>query len=207
MSHNLDQLTRLTRTDIKAAGDTLARAFQDYPLMVHFIPDASKRSRKLPVIFRMLVRQGLKFGEVYATSPKCEGIAVWFPHGSRYDTWWSMFISGQFLIPFIIGRETIKRKMAFGKYAREVRKRITPFPHWYLQGLGVTHEHQGQGLASKLLKPMLERMDKEGLPCFLETQSPRNVALYEHLGFRVAEEGTVPGSDLKSWAMLRDKQS
>jgi hypothetical protein len=54
-----------------------------------------------------------------------------------------------------------------------------------------------------LLKPMFSRIDKEGLPCFLETQAEKNVALYEHLGFRVVEEGIVPGSGVKSWAMLR----
>lgn len=36
----------------------------------------------------------------------------------------------------------------------------------------------------------------QGTGCYLETQKGSNVGLYEHLGFEVAEEGTVPGSDI-----------
>jgi ribosomal protein S18 acetylase RimI-like enzyme len=205
MSSDLSNLIRLKKADVRAAGEVLARAFQDYPLMEYFMPDDSKRRRRLPMIFRTLVRQGLKYGEVYATSAKFEGVAVWFPHGSQHDSRWRMLFSGQFVIPFIVGRETIKRKMAFGRYAGAVRKRVAPSPHWYLQGLGVDPAYQGRGFASRLLKPMFERMDKEGLPCYLETQAGKNVALYEHLGFKVAEEGLVPDTDIKSWAMLRGK--
>jgi ribosomal protein S18 acetylase RimI-like enzyme len=205
MKHDLNNLIRLKKADIKAGGEMLARAFQDYPLMEYFVPDGNKRKRKLPGVFRMQVRHGLKYGEVYATSTKIEGVAIWFPHHSPHDAWWSNFISGRFLVPFIVGMETMKRQQAFGAYAGGVRKRVVSFPHWYLQVLGVDPEYRGQGVASRLLKPMFDRIDKEGLPCFLETQAERNVALYEHLGFRVAEEGTIPGSDIRSWAMLRGK--
>jgi ribosomal protein S18 acetylase RimI-like enzyme len=207
MKHDLNNLVLLTKADIKAAGEMLARAFQDYPLMVHFIPDGAKRSRKLPAIFRAQIKHGLKYGEVYATSARMEGVAIWFPYHTPHDTWWSMFISGQFVIPFIVGRETVKRKIAFGKYARAVRKRVAPFPHWYLQVLGVDPKYQGQGLASRLLKPVLDRIEREAPPCYLETQAEKNVALYEHFGFKVVEEGIVPGTGIKSWAMLRGKLS
>ncbi len=203
--HDLNNLMRLTKADIKAAGETLARAFQDYPIMEYFIPDGQERKRKLPGVFRMQIRHGLKYGEVYTTSPRIEGVTIWFSSYTPHDTWWSNFISGRFLVPFMVGMETMKRQKAFGDYAGEVRKRVAPFPHWYLEGLGVDPEYQRQGVASRLLKPMLDRIEKEGLPCYLETQAERNVALYEHLGFRVTEEGSIPGTDIKSWAMLRGK--
>lgn len=41
-----------------------------------------------------------------------------------------------------------------------------------------------------------------GQRCYLETQKGSNVGLYEHLGFEVAEEGTVPGSDIPHFAMV-----
>jgi hypothetical protein len=30
-----------------------------------------------------------------------------------------------------------------------------------------------------------------------------NVPLYEHFGFAVAGEGTIPGSDVRTWSMSR----
>jgi hypothetical protein len=41
------------------------------------------------------------------------------------------------------------------------------------------------------------------MPCYLDTQSERNVPFYEHLGFSVAQKFTLLGTDLNSWAMLR----
>jgi GNAT superfamily N-acetyltransferase len=105
-----------------------------------------------------------------------------------------------------IDKETNKRQKAYFEYAITVRTRVTPDRYWFLQILGVDPGYQGQGFSSRLLKPLLARADREGLPCFLETQAEKNVALYEHFGFRVVEEGIIPGSGIKSWAMLRKNE-
>lgn len=54
------------------------------------------------------------------------------------------------------------------------------------------------------MKPMLARIDEEGLPCYLETLDGANVPLYEHLGFRKAEEAVIPQTDLTNCAMLKE---
>lgn len=190
--------------EVKRAAEVMARAFRDYPLFGYFIPDESERKRKQPFMFRSLLRHGLIYSEVYATSTKLEGIAVWFRSDRKRETPWSKIRSGSVLIPFIVGLSVLRRQIAFGRWAEPVRKRCVPGRHWYLQLLGVEPAYQGRGYASTLLRPMLERIDREGLPCYLETQTEKNVPLYEHLGFRVVEEGIVPGSAVRSWAMVRE---
>jgi ribosomal protein S18 acetylase RimI-like enzyme len=91
-----------------------------------------------------------------------------------------------------------------GKYIDAVHKRMTPFKHWYLQTIGVAPQFQGQGYASKLIRPMLTRIDKEGLPCYLDTLDEHNAQLYEHLGFRIVDKTIVPETSLTNWAMLRE---
>ncbi len=81
---------------------------------------------------------------------------------------------------------------------------LAPEKHWFLQLLGVAPEHQGKGHASRLLRPMLERLDEEGLPAYLETTNPVNVPRYEHFGFEVVREGMMPGTPIRFWCMLRD---
>ncbi|OGN94714.1 MAG: hypothetical protein A2Y89_01185 [Chloroflexi bacterium RBG_13_51_18] len=203
MAADSDNLVRLTKADIKAAAEVLAKAFQEYPLTAYFIPDASKRLRKQASSFGGLIWNGIQYGEVYATSSKMEGVAVWFLSDNRKIPPWRRPFIGRLFTMLFVDRALLKRQKAFGEYAGAVRKRVAPFPHWYLQVLGVDPEYQGQGFSSRLVKPMFSRADKEGLSCFLETQAERNVALYEHLGFRVVEEGIIPGSGIKSWAMLR----
>ena len=68
-------------------------------------------------------------------------------------------------------------------------------PHWYLALLGVDPMKQGRGHGSSLLAYALERVDREGMPAYLEASSPRNKALYERHGFveiGLIQAGTSP---------------
>jgi predicted acetyltransferase len=55
------------------------------------------------------------------------------------------------------------------------------------------------GYVSKLIKPMLKRINEEGFPVYLETQNEKNVPLYEHYGFEVVEATTYPNTDIGLW--------
>ena len=69
------------------------------------------------------------------------------------------------------------------RHARHVRE-----PHYYVRDVGVHPDMQGGGLGSALLRPTLDRCDREGLPAYLEASSERNAALYERLGFQLTHE-------------------
>lgn len=53
------------------------------------------------------------------------------------------------------------------------------------------------------LRHMLATLDASGVPAYLDTLEEDNLPIYEHLGFDVADESTVPGTGLTLWAMLR----
>lgn len=76
--------------------------------------------------------------------------------------------------------------------------------HYYLEWAGVLPGHQGRDLGSRLLGAALERADEERVGCHLETANPRNVTLYERLGFRTATEREILG--VRLWFMWRDPQ-
>ena len=90
-----------------------------------------------------------------------------------------------------------------GEYIDTVHQRLAPFKHWFLQTIGIAPQFQGKGYAGKLLRPMLSKIDEEGLPCYLETLDEQNVLLYEHFGFKVIEKSTILETKLTNWAMLR----
>src|SRR5262249_24908653 len=85
-----------------------------------------------------------------------------------------------------------------------LEKRHPRFPHWYLLLLGVDPPAQGQGVGKALVRPILERCDREGLPAYLETGKERNVRFYASLGFDVMEEIALPGGGPKIWLLLRN---
>ncbi len=72
-----------------------------------------------------------------------------------------------------------------------------------MQAIGIVPKFQGKGYASSLIRPMLSRIDKENLSCYLETIDEKNVAIYQHFGFEIIERSIVPETGFTNWAMLR----
>jgi ribosomal protein S18 acetylase RimI-like enzyme len=181
----------------------LSRAFFDDPLSVYFFPDEERRKAFQPQLMEYWLRHDVVYGEVYAISPKLEGIAAWV-HSDKADrTLWRLLRNGAYFIK--LDRETDEKRKIVHNLCAEMHNRHVTGPHWYLEFIGVEPALKGTGYASKLLRPMLERIDKEGLPCYLETQNPENIPLYEHFGFKVMEEGVIPGSHMKQFAVMRGK--
>jgi hypothetical protein len=50
---------------------------------------------------------------------------------------------------------------------------------------------------------VLERIDRERMPCYLETNATKNVAIYRRSGFEVVSEDRMPGTEVTTFAMLR----
>ncbi len=199
----MDNIVRLNKSHIVPAAETLARAFQDYPLNSYFFPNASERMYKLPYTFRMVVHYGVLYGEVYATSPNLEGIAIWLSSDKADMTLWGMVRSGAFSMIPRVGVGVIGKINSFNEYTSPIHKRHISSHHWYLQFIGIDPEYQGKGFARVLLKPMLARADTECLPCYLETHKPKNVSIFQHYGFEVVDEGIIPNSEVTQLAMLR----
>jgi predicted N-acetyltransferase YhbS len=74
--------------------------------------------------------------------------------------------------------------------------------HWYLAVLGTEPARQGQGIASGLMGPVLERCDKEGTAAYLESSKDSNIPYYERHGFQVTGEIQLP-SGPTVWPMWR----
>ena len=204
MCADLQNLARLNKSHVGPAAEVLARAFRDYPLLRCSYSDESQRQRIAHYFFRYSLYYGIRYGETYATSPNLEGIAVWISSDNFPVTFWRTVRAVPVSVILGFGREGGGRMKYAGDYIDAMHKRLAPFKHWFLQTIGVEPRFQGQGYAGELLRPMLARIDEEGLPCYLETLDEKNVRLYEHFGFKVVEKAIVPKTSLTIWAMLRE---
>ena len=74
----------------------------------------------------------------------------------------------------------LERLGALGEVMRESHP---DEPHWYLGIVGVRPGHQGEGLGTRVLAPMLERCDRLGIATYLLSSNPRNHSLYHRLGY------------------------
>lgn len=193
-----DGVVPLRRADIPSALELLCQAFDLDPWM-NFVakPDKHRRDRIGTWLRRGLVRQTFPFGEVYRTASG-SGVALWVPpHRSGRALTAELELRWSLLQVAGIGR--VERVRAA---IRQIVAAEPPRHHMELRLLAVRPESQRRGVASSLVRPMLDRCDKVGLPVALLCTSEANVPLYEHLGFEVSGELRIPGGPTL-WQMLR----
>lgn len=197
------EIVRLSESQIEAAGGLLARAFRDDPIMVYAVSDRAERERILPDFYSRMVRFGCLAGEVYTTAGTTDGISVWLPP----DVQWTrerIQAAGLHELSQIVGADAMRRYWEVVGPESVARERAANGPYWYLFLLAVEPSNQGRGLGGELMRPMLERIKSEGLPCLLETENSRNVAFYVKHGFEIVVDGQAAGSGgVRFWTFRR----
>jgi ribosomal protein S18 acetylase RimI-like enzyme len=206
MEYDLKNLVRLEKSRINEAAEVFSRAFEDDPLVRWFFPEISSRFEMSLSYFRFRIMYGISYGEVYATSPNLEGLAIWIPSKNTKMTNFKMFRSGGVRLIKELGFERVGKLTSVGTFVSKIHHRLINFPHWHLSPMCVEPEYQGKGYGSKLMRSMLNRLDEEKLPCFLETQNKNNVDIYKHYGFNIIDTTTIPHAKLEHWSMLRYPQ-
>ena len=204
-------LKRLLEDQIDAASRVAAHALQDDPLFVSYYPNPIERNIKNVIRCKNMILLGILSGEVYITSSNIEGVAIWNPHEIKE------LRMGKQSKEIIRESRKVRREIytdpdfanrigASMEIFNSLQNEYANFPHWYLTLIAVDPLHQGKGYASMLLKAKLRELDKQKLPCYLNTQNKDNVPIYEHFGFELVGKIQVPNSNINYYGMLRKKK-
>ena len=196
-------IERLSEEQVPRAVAMLTRAFRDDPKITHIFPERTAREMLSPCLFEFELRYGMNYGDVYTTSPSVEGVAMWLPSANSGVTIWRAFRSGGLGLYLHLGKKIVDSLLSFSTLIDQYHKKHAPFPHYRLLYLGVDPEHQGRGCAGRLIRPMLDWLDSQKMPCYLTTQNEKNVSMYEHYGFMVVEQRTLPHTGIVHTVMLR----
>lgn len=192
------EIVRLERDQLGDASDVLARAFFDDPAWVWLIPDAARRERLLPWLFR--VGFDVTSADVWATTGPVLGAARWLAPG-RPATRVGPTLRALVTTPFRLGSATAPF-LAYGRSVEQLRSEVAPGPHWYLAGIGVEPSAQGRGIGGALLQPGLEAAARARQPAVLLTNNEANLHFYESHGFRIVRQRRTPENGPNAWAMV-----
>ena len=169
----------------QAGAAAIAAGHADYPTFRHVFPNPQRRARALQAFFTATVRDGIPFASALGVwrGPVVAAIAVWLPPGdSRWSTRRKLAATFDFVRVLAADPRAFP---TFIRYGSNVERAQPSEPHWYLEVLSVRPEHQRQGLGSRLVTPILEHADGDGVPCYLETADPANVDFYQRFGFEI----------------------
>jgi len=163
--------------DRDAIAQLLHEVFRDDPVSRWVFPDPAHREEEHPRLFGAFLDHGLEHGTVHVTADGA-GAAVWFA-----------VAGGELRGGEDLGARLEKVGSDRLPVLGELTEAVHPVErdHAYLQAIAVAADHQGRGVGSALLAPVLERCDRDGLPAYLEASSDRSRSLYERHGFAVLD--------------------
>lgn len=185
------------RSDDDAVATTLARAFQNEPAFSWIIPDPAERAARLKRVFSLFVPMDHARGAVMAT-PDCKAVTLWRGPGQQHDgLGWMLRYGPAFAMAF---GPAIFRALAV---ANSIDRHLPEGDYWYLHMAACDPDYQGRGLGGSVIRAGLALADTAGLPAYLETADPANVALYQAQGFIVQSQWQVGADGPHFWGMMR----
>jgi len=187
-----------TDEDISPLAASLARAFEDDPVMVWLFGDhAVRRGARLRRFFGHEAKRHRKRGEVFTTADRA-GAAFWDPP----DGWRSSTADTLRSVP-VIARSVGWRVPRVVRGYELIEAAHPRAPHWYLAVVGTDPAAQGKGVGASLLRPVLDRCDSAGLGAYLESSKEQNIPYYQRFGFAVTGEIALPDGPTL-WSMWRE---
>jgi len=194
----------LGHADVREAASVLGRAFRDNPGIAAVLKGESpeRRERLVGNAMVALARATLQIGQASVIKQEGQIVAVSLvlpPRAYPLPLWIDALVLWSLL------RSPPKHWVRFARLDARMRKRHVREPHFYLWVLGVDPEHQGRGHGSALLRMLDAQADAAATPCYLETDKPSSVRLYQRHGYDVRSEERVPVLDFQFWFMLRPK--
>jgi ribosomal protein S18 acetylase RimI-like enzyme len=197
-----EKVVVLPTSKINEAAVLLSKVFWDDPMTRFLYPDTAERKDLQPSFYVLNMEHAAIGGELYTTS-SFKGIAVWRFPGDDTRRKVDSDKDPRNGLPEAMGAGPFERLMIITECIYAMHKSLVKEKHCYLLFLGVKPGQQQNGIGSLLIKPVLERADEEGLPCYLETMKEVNLAFYRKHGFLVADEKQVAGGGPHIWALLR----
>jgi len=201
-------LYRVQKGDVMRASKVLADAFQHDPLWNKICEREPDLKKRLSLFFEVSVRYCLKYGEVYAPSEALEGVMGFVPGKYADMNVWHMIRSGSMGSAMRIGLNAAKKMAPVFKLVNEDRrKHMAGHTFLHLSVVGVATELQGKGFGRKLIDEAIGKSERERLHLYLETETEKNVTMYEHFGFKLLKKITLPIVDLPMWEMVKEPQA
>ncbi|MDS0527076.1 GNAT family N-acetyltransferase [Clostridium sp. SHJSY1] len=75
--------------------------------------------------------------------------------------------------------------------------------YYYIKAIAIENKERGKGVFRKLITPTLNYCNENNIPIILESNSPNNIPIYQHYGFKLVKTIAKDGIDLKQYCFIK----
>ena len=173
---------QLTRKQLEYFAKMASEAYVNDP--VHSYVTKNEAFRKKFIYHFMIERLSTSSREdIIYIDEENRGICIWREAHNEYGVLDFLRCPNWFFL-YLYWPKTIKTLMAYG----HLDVKVFPENTLIISPVFVAPEHQGKGIATKLIKQGIADLTAKGYKLGLEAQDPDNVAFYEKLGFRTIKK-------------------
>ena len=187
---------KLTRKQLKYWAKLSCESFNNDP--VHKYVTKNEKLRKKFIYHFMIERLATSSREdIIYIDEENRGICIWRDAHNDYDVFdFLMYPNWVFLLLYL--PKTVKTLMAYS----HINSKVFPENTKLISPVFVDPEHQGKGIATKLIKQGIADLTAKGYKLGLEAQNPANVPIYEKLGFRVIRHDYWKRENIHNYYMM-----
>ena len=207
------RLCRAAEEDLPRLKELLVQCFSRDPLYGTLIPDEETRKRLMPELFECDLKEFYETCDIFMDSPEGKGLLVVSDEAEEYDP--IHFYFTEVMASLKTDEYLIKEDRSLKTLWNFIRGRDYLNSRWTAQlhqenrlhiiYLAVSPDAQHHGIAEKLMDEAIRYAGEHHMMISLETHNEKNVAFYQHFGFKVF--GIVEKDmGLKQYCLVREVQ-
>ena len=192
----------IQKSDLEQAAKVMSAAFNNDP-SIRYLLGGKCEGRNDWRYFETVIKAIYGKCIILSSDNYIQNLLILFPPTLKSVGTLDFFRNGGIGLCKFFGFKLLLRSFNYENNCRHIKNRFFTPETWYCMCFVVKPEIQGLGLGSQLIKPVLSLLDERHIPLYLETHKEINTHIYEHLGFRVVDISTIPGTVTKQYGMLR----
>ncbi len=187
---------QLTRKQLKHFSEMASESFINDP--VHTYITKSKKLRKKFIYHLLMERLATSSREdIIYIDEENRGICIWREAHNEYGVL-DFLRCPNWVFLYLYWPKTLKTLMAYS----HLDVKVFPENTLIISPVFVDPQHQGKGIATKLIKQGIADLTAKGYKLGLEAQNGDNVKFYEKLGFRVIKHDYWKREKIDNYYMM-----
>jgi ribosomal protein S18 acetylase RimI-like enzyme len=199
--HN--KIRKASHADTDRLALSLARAFDDDPVINWLVRKDNKRTRGIESLFHICISELCLRHENVLAAEDLSGGALWYPPGTSEISFVRQLSLANKMIPVAGWKGLLRWAIAMDKIGKNHPRK----KNYYLQFVGVDPKHRGKGTGAALIKPVLDICDNEKCGAYLENSKETNIDFYRRFGFDIIGKITMGKGAPPCWPMWRSPRT